>query len=336
MTNRGTFTPVAPGGGISLVELVVLGWASATAAPAPMPIRIDFEAPADCSTADVFYDGIRARTDRVRRAAEGEGGLGVRVRLTRTAPDKVHGELRVIQEGGETDTRTVDGASCDVVVQALSLTAALALDQVIEETASTLPAVPPPAAPAPQPPPPPPVVQRTAPPFRFELGAHVVVAHVVLPYVSLGGALAARLTQRSGELLSPSFGIALLHVRNDLLQSPEDVSIGWTAAALDACPLRWNIAGFLDAQPCVRGMGGLLAATGRGVSSPQSVVRSWWSAGASVRVAALLGAGTSIELEAGLSAPFARRRFTIGSPPTMVGETAVISTLASLGLVHTF
>lgn len=335
MTNRGTFTPVAPGGGISLVELVVLGWASAAAVPAPVPIRIDFEAPADCSTADVFYDGIRARTDRVRRAAEGEGSLSVRVRLTRLAPDKVHGELRVSQDGGETDTRTVDGASCDVVVQALSLTAALALEQVIEETSPPPPAAPPPAVPTPQPPPPP-VVPHTAPPFRFELGARVVVAHVVVPYVSLGGALVARLTQRSDALLSPSFGIALLHARNDLFQSPEHASIGWTAAALDACPLRWKIAGFLDAQPCVLGMGGLLAATGQGVSRPQSVVRSWWSAGVSVRASALLGAGVSIELEAGLSTPLARRRFTIGSPPNTVGETATISPLASLGLVHTF
>lgn len=326
---------MAPGGGISLVELVVLGWASAAAAPAPMPIRIDFEAPADCSTADAFYSGLRARTDLVRLAAEGEGGLNVRVRLTRVAPDKVHGELRVIQEGGETDTRTVEGASCDVVVEALSLTAALALDQVIEETAPPAPA-PPPAAPPPPPRPAPPAAPRTEPPFRFELGARAVIAQAVVPFVSVGGALIARLTQRSDAVLSPSFGLALLHARNDLLQSPERASVGWTAAALDVCPLRWEIAGFLDARPCVLGMGGALGATGRGVSSPESVVRSWWSAGSSVRAAALIGAATSIEIEAGISVPLAHRRFTIGSPPTSVAETPVISPLASFGLVHTF
>lgn len=325
---------MAPGGGISLVELVVLGWSSA-AAPAPIPIRIDFDAPAGCATAEAFYDALRARTDRVRLATKGERSWNVQVRLSRSGA-RVHGELRVIHEHGATDTRTVDGSSCDTVVQALSLTASLAVDEVAEEIAPPSPATPPPAAPAPKEPSPP-AATREAPPFRLELGAHVLLTQVVSPYVSVGGAIAARMTQqRTDSAFSPSVGVALIHARNDLLQSPDNAAIQWTAAALTACPLRWQIADFVGVQPCATAVAGWLAATGRGVTYPESVVRSWWSAGGLVRAAASLGGGTAFELEAGLSAPFVHRRFILLSPEVNVGGTPVISPLVALGIAHLF
>ncbi|HTN85925.1 MAG TPA: hypothetical protein VL242_19630 [Sorangium sp.] len=327
---------MASGGGISFIELVVLGWSSAAAAPAPIPIRIDFDAPPGCSTADVLYEGIRARTDRVRLAEQGEDGWEVRVRLTRVGP-KVHGELRVIHERGETDTRTVDGSSCDVVVQALSLTAALAVDEVVEETAAAPPPVPPPpVAPPPKPPPSKPIAPDAVAPFRLELGAEVLLTQVVTPYVSLGGALVARMTQRTGSALSPSFGLALIHARNDLLQGADRASVQWTAATLSGCPLRWEIAGTFSAAPCVTATGGWLAATGEGIASPQSAVRSWWSIGAAVRAAVSLGGSTAIEIGAGADAPLVRRSFTIASPAETVGETPVISPRASVGIMHSF
>ncbi|XYH94093.1 hypothetical protein ACMHYB_40530 [Sorangium sp. So ce1128] len=326
---------MASGGGISFIELVVLGWSSAAAAPAPIPIRIDFDAPPDCSTADALYDGIRARTDRVRLAEQGEDGWEVRVRLTRAGP-KVHGELRVIHERGETDTRTVDGSSCDIVVQALSLTAALAVDEVVEETAAiSAPVASPPVAPPPKPPPPA-VAPAPVAPFRLELGAEVLLTQVVTPHVSLGGALVARMTQRTGSALSPSFGLALIHARNDLLQGADRASVQWTAATLAACPLRWEIAGTFSAAPCVTATGGWLAATGEGIASPESAVRSWWSVGAAVRAAVSLGGSTALEIEAGASAPLVRRSFTIASPAETVGETPVVSPMASVGIMHSF
>ncbi|AUX24516.1 hypothetical protein SOCEGT47_050540 [Sorangium cellulosum] len=326
---------MAPGGGISLVELVVLGWSSA-AAPAPIPIRIDFDAPAGCSTAAAFYDALRARTDRVRLATEGERSWNVHVRLSR-AGSGVHGELRVIHERGETDTRTVKGASCDTVVQALSLTASLAVDEVVAESAPPVPVAPPPAAPAPREPAPPVDAAREAPPFRLEIGAHAVLTQVVAPHVSFGGALAARMTQqRMDDVFSPSLGVALIHARNDLLQSAGNAAIQWTAAALAACPLRWQITGFLGVQPCATTAVGWLAATGRGVMYPESVVRSWWSAGGLVRAAASFGGGTAVELEAGISAPLVHRRFILLSPEVNVGETPVISPLVGLGITHLF
>jgi hypothetical protein len=111
-------------------------------------IRVEFDAPAGCSNADAFYSGLLARMRSARRAAPGEDGVHLRVRLTRIG-GKVRGELRLVDAPGEGDTRRVDGETCDSVVEVLSLTAALALTGQ------------PAAQPPPPPPPPPP---RPAPP----------------------------------------------------------------------------------------------------------------------------------------------------------------------------
>ncbi|WP_437950231.1 hypothetical protein WME98_04960 [Sorangium sp. So ce296] len=325
---------MASGDGISFIELVVLGWSSATAAPTPIPIRVDFDAPADCATVDDLYEAIHARSDRVRKAEDGEGGWGLRVRLTRGGSG-VHGELRVIHERGETDTRTVDATSCEVVVQALSLTAALALDEAAEETAP-LPPPPPPAPPPPRPVQPPPAAPRPWPPITFGVGAQLLVTQVVSPYASLGGALVARATAHTDGALSPSLGLSLNYARNDILQGTDNALIHWAAAALTACPLRWQIADFLSAEPCVVVTGGWFTATAEDVSHPRSAVRSWWSAGALARAAVPLGGGTAIEIEVGAGVPLVRRSFTISLPAETVGETPVISPLAGVGIVHSF
>ncbi|WP_437730790.1 hypothetical protein [Sorangium sp. So ce1335] len=330
---------MASGGGISFIELVVLGWSSAAAAPAPIPVRIDFDAPRDCSTAEQLFQGIRARSDRVQMAAEGQEGWEVRVRLRRVGT-RVRGELRIIHERGATDVRTVEGSSCDTVVQALSFTAALALDKVAEETEPapppTAPVVPPPSPTAPPRPPPPPAVVTPPPPFRFELGAQILLTQVVSPGANLGGALVARLTQRTGSALSPSIGLSLSHARDGVLPGADQASVQWTAVTLTGCPLRWDIAEALSAAPCVTATGGWLAATGEGVTSPMSAVRSWWSAGILARAAVSLGASTALEIEAGASFPLVHRRFTIALPEVTAAETPVISPLTSVGIVHTF
>ena len=111
--------------GVGLLAVVVLAQAGVSSAvPIPIPIRVDFDAPAGCADADAFYAGVSARLALVRRARPGESATRLVVRLTRVG-GKVHGELQL---GGESDTRRVDGATCQEVVQVLALTAALAVN----------------------------------------------------------------------------------------------------------------------------------------------------------------------------------------------------------------
>ena len=101
--------------------------AAPSGAGAGPPVRIQWNAPAGCSEADAFLAGVQARAERVRRAKEGEPALRLEVRLDRTSSLKIHGELRMTDDRGRFELRKVDGRTCDEVVDALSLTVALAL-----------------------------------------------------------------------------------------------------------------------------------------------------------------------------------------------------------------
>jgi len=143
----GGLLPVLP---IGLAAALAL----ATPPPAPandsIPIRVDFDAPAGCSSVDAFYAGLLTRMGRARRAAPSDAALHLGVRLTRVGT-KVRGELRMMDGPGDGDTRRVDGESCDAVVEVLSLTAALAL---VGQPQHAPPPPPPPAPPPPRTPPP--------------------------------------------------------------------------------------------------------------------------------------------------------------------------------------
>ena len=73
-------------------------------------MRVEFDAPAGCASADAFYEGVLSRMQQARRAAPGEDAVRLGVRLTRVG-NKVRGQLRLMDAPGDADTRTVDGAT---------------------------------------------------------------------------------------------------------------------------------------------------------------------------------------------------------------------------------
>lgn len=297
---------------------IALGLAAAVP-PKTTPIRVEFDAPAGCSSVEAFYQGIRARTDSVRSAAEGERALRIVVRLAPVG-SSVQGELRMLDDQGET-VRRVDGATCDQVVQALSLTAAIAFDRG-----------PPP------PPPPPPPVERSTPstPWALELGVRASTTEVVSPFVSLGGEVFVRLTKKTDDPARPTLDVGLFHARNDLLPPASGVVSRLTAVAVTACPIGWSLGGVWRMQPCAVGLGGWLSATDDSVDHPASALRSWWSLGGRLRAAASLGARYTLELEAGVTVPLVRRHFFATSPDQVVGETPAVSASGSLGVAYRF
>lgn len=118
---------VAPTAAISFALLAVVARAGNGGAGAGAAVRIQWNAPAGCSDAEAFFSGIQSRAERVRRAQAGEPALRLDVRVDRTSGSKVHGELRMADDRGRFELRKVDGGTCDEVVDALSLTVALAL-----------------------------------------------------------------------------------------------------------------------------------------------------------------------------------------------------------------
>lgn len=296
-------------------------FALATAVPKATPIRIELDAPPGCSSAQAFYQGLRARTEAVRLAAEGESALRIVVRLAPAGPN-VQGELRMLDAQSET-VRRVEGPTCDQVAEALSLTAAIALDR----------GAAPREAPAPVPTPNPPTPSA---PLAFELGARASTSEVVSPLVSLGGEIFVRLTRQSNDPARPTLDLGLFHARNDLLAPASGMVTRLTTVALTLCPIGWGLGGVWKLQPCAVGLGGWLSATDPSLDHPASALRSWWSLGGRLRAAAALGAHYSLELEAGVNVPLVRRHFFATSPAQVVGETPVVSALGAVGIAYRF
>jgi hypothetical protein len=334
------------------LPLVAAAIAAAGAAEAETKaVEIQLDGPEGCSGADAFFGFVRSRTQRVRRAEVGEPRTTLQVRLSR-GHGNVVGELRMVDDRGGTDTRKVQGASCDEVVQALSLTAALALDPAAlltvepgaagaaadaaataaqpADAASTakVPAAPPDATlatpPAPKP--------RPLP--GFEMGVGPLALAMLSGSMSPGIALAARKTLGKEGAFTPTLGLALAYVRNDVLQSPQDAQVALAGMGASVCPVRLA-AGILTLQPCALALGGWLSATGRQATYVSTADRLWLSAGAAIRIAAFLGRGFSLELEGGFTAPLWKRRFFYANEPTnIVAETPTISPIVGLGLTY--
>ncbi|HWP04847.1 MAG TPA: hypothetical protein VNN72_03850 [Polyangiaceae bacterium] len=324
------------GGGFALGVVAVL---ASTVAPSDATgIRIELDAPPDCATAEAFYESVRRRTERVRPVIEGEAGVRVVVRLTRVGA-RAHGELRVIGEHGESDTRRVDGNTCTEVVDALSLTVALAVDPNVhiappEPVAPPPPVVesaPPPLPPPEEPPPPPPPPERN---LETHIGAAVVAMGQVTPYVSFGGELSLRFVMPWES--ASSFGMALIHIQNDLFSPADNASVRSTMFQLEACPARFGDATALTLEPCLQGLGGWLSVEGRDVAHSESVTRSYFSLGGSLVGGAAFGKGFGAELSVGFAVPMVRRRFVVLEPRRQVAETPSISAIGTLALTYSF
>ena len=119
--------------------LVLLAFLAVPARADVEGIRLAYSAYAGCPDEDRFLHGVTARTERIRRAAEGEAARTFVVAVTRE-PRTIRGVLSITGLDGAVSRREVTGDSCDEVVSALALITALAVDPL----AATAPEPPPP------------------------------------------------------------------------------------------------------------------------------------------------------------------------------------------------
>jgi hypothetical protein len=128
----------------ALVASAVLAWAALVAlasADEPVePIRVRYEAPAECPDEGAFVGEVRARTSRARLAAAGERARSFEVAVARRG-GRFQGRLDVREPSGAASRREVSGASCAEVVSALALVTALAVDPRASTSARAAPAL---------------------------------------------------------------------------------------------------------------------------------------------------------------------------------------------------
>jgi len=323
-----------------LLALPAILHALAALAADAVPIRINYDAPASCPNQDAFYDAVRARTDRVRKAQGNEPRVDVNVRVTRSERT-YHGEMREVVNQSETSAPGVDGETCKEVIEALSFTVALSLDPDAHEPlpvdapaptpkpAASASASPAASAPAKLPAPP------AAPPLEVELGLNALSTVVESAGLATGGSLSVMLLRRGSATRGSSVQLSMLYAGTGMLTAPDDHRTRFGALALDACPFRYS-SGSWELAPCALGEIGFLEMTGRGVAEPATVSRAWLSLGVDLQVAYLLGRGVVFEGALGATVPLLRHTYYTNTPDQVVASTAVVSPLLRLGLGYRF
>jgi hypothetical protein len=323
-----------------LSSLPVSGAAPASA-PA-LPLRVELGAAVECASAEDFLRAVQGRSARVRSAEAGERSALVEVELVRQSSG-MRGSLRLRLEDGAVTTRSVTGDSCEAVVEALSLTTALALESAqVEPESPSAEAAPPPAPESAMQP----IASTpgTAPHgsshirFRSELGVQAAVARVVAPHLNVGGALAGRIRLERAGVFSPTLGASLLHTDNGLFESSRHAAMRLSGAALSLCPLRLRASQRWVLEPCAAVLGGRLQAEGRELLEARSVSRSWWGAGMLARGAFVVLSGLEVGAEAGVLLLLVERDFVAlsgsSASTASLGHTPAAAPFANLGIFY--
>ncbi|OJY17212.1 MAG: hypothetical protein BGO98_13800 [Myxococcales bacterium 68-20] len=319
------------------LPLVALLGALASNVPAE-PLRLEWKAHSGCPDDNAFWSALVARSDRVRRASNGEEARKASVEIVKTAQGSVG---RVSIENAE--PRTISAATCREAVEAIAIVTALVLDPSaaapppVEPEAA--PVAPPPApvaekeassaneppSPAPKPPPVPP----TAKPWQWSIGVGADAFATAKVGVVLTTPISLEVARDIGFRLSVSRGQSDV-VRN--VRGPAARFL-WSTARVDVCLARGRATFAL--LPCAGFEAGSLAGRPVEVDRPRNNHRLWLAAHLSSRLAAALGDWVDLELEGGAALTLTRPEFHV-TPDFFLYRPAPFVFHARAGLVVHF
>ncbi len=305
-----------------------------------VPVRVDFRGTSGCADGSEFSRELTARDVRVRAASPGERAPLLVVTITRGLRQAVHGRLVVEDVDGTVSRRDVEGDTCESVLGALALMAAIAVDPTAPLTGGeATPAAPSGALSTSRGDGSPPE------PSRDEASASTDRASEARrgPHVGLmGGAGATSGTAPTIAWMIPvsaeigggrSAAISpLLRAGFEHADSGEDGATGGdarfvlNAGTLDLCA-SFPVARSIDLLPCVHAEGGGLSAAGSNIQPARSDTRPWVGLGALGAVRYVVVSPVFVELSLGVRFPLVRDRFFF-EPDTTVFQVPAIAGFA--------
>jgi len=325
-----------------LVALVVLTQSpSAFAASPGQPFRLEYWAEGHCPDAIEFARQIQTRAPRLRPAEADEPALGFYAELVERSGSAT-GRLTARTPDGREVAREVRGATCDDVVTALALIAALAADP------SQPVAAPPtgaarvqPAAPAHRVHDDLPVGELEPPDpalrWTFGVGGGLSFDSSIAPSPGYGLGVEFDAEGKGGSALRPMFALSAIRAAAANTETKAgDASFTWLAFRGTACPLRWPEVTPLFIRPCLFLDAGVLQGNVSlaGVSRDQS--KSWFAAGGFARVEALADEVLSFQLDGGVTAALKRDTFDAGSGDGNAFRVPSSGILGRIGLSYRF
>jgi hypothetical protein len=317
-----------------LVASLALTWStSALAAPPGQPFRLEYWAEGHCPDAIEFARQIQTRAPRLRPAEGDEPALGFYAELVER-PGSATGRLTARTPDGREVAREVRGATCDDVVAALALIAALAADpsQPVAAPASGAAEVHPATPvrrhvrddlPVEDLEPPDPALRWT-----FGVGGGLSFDSSIAPSPGYGLGVEFDAEGKGGSVLRPLFALSAIRAAA--------ASFTWLAFRGTVCPLRWPEATPLFIRPCLFLDAGELEGNVSldGTSRGQS--KSWFAAGGFARVEALADEVLSFQLDGGVTAALKRDTFDAGSGGGNAFRVPPSGILGRIGLSYRF
>jgi hypothetical protein len=312
----------------SVAAAAVSVWAATAEAQTNVRLEYPDPPPGACPPANVFRMQLLARSHRLRVVGSGESAPRLVVGLTaRVGVRGATGQISIKYPDGTEANRSVDGETCESVVEALTLMSAMALDPTM------VPAVAKP--PTPEPPSSPletlaPVVQgaldvQPGTHFAAGIGGGLVWAIIpaAVPDVEVFGEI---LRARPG-VWSPSVRAAFDYVTTgDQYFTYGGMATARVSVTADGCPLRWTL-GPVRFIPCLHVEGGGLAAQGADVFPVKTSLRPWLAAGVLGAVRFVFGDRFFVELSGGAEVPFIRDRYFLEPGPVTVFQGPYVTPL---------
>ena len=329
-----------------LAVLLVCVTPVAHAAPPGQPFRLEYWAHGHCPDAIEFARQIQTRAPRLRPAEGDEPALGFYAELDARA-DSATGRLTARSPDGREVKREVRGPTCDDVVTALALIAALAADpvQAIEvpserrdaprrraprtpDDALDEPSFDPLSAPI-EPDP----TQR----WTYGVGGTLSFDSDIGPSPGYGLGVVFEAEAPGGSALRALWSLSA----NRAAAASTETSGGtaaftWLAFRLAGCPARWPEQTPLFLRPCgFIDAGELTASVSLGGDS-RNVTHAWFAIGAFARIEALVGEIVSFQLDGGVSAPLRRGEFRAAEGAAAAFSVPPAGVLGRIGLSYRF
>jgi hypothetical protein len=341
--------------GLALTLLVVAPKASA-APPEGQPFRLEYWARGQCPDAAEFARQIQTRAPRLRPAEGDEPALGFYAELDARGGSAT-GRLTARSPDGREVRREVHGTTCDDVVTALALIAALAADPTQPVEASPPPE---PRRRAPRPPKehldeprsdalPEPIVPEPVRRWTFGVGVGLAFDSSIAPSPGYGLSVALEVEAPEGpedSAFRPFFSLSANRAAAARTETSggNNAAFTWLAFRLTACPLRWPEQTPLFLRPCAffdaGELEGSVSLEDQSIAPPgvhgSDVTHPWFALGAFSRVEALVGEVVSLQLDGGVTAPLRHDEFSAGpgAPAAFVVPSAGI--LGRIGLSYRF
>ena len=343
---------------LPLCGLLGLGFCALAAAAEPpsapaagTDVRLDLDAPPECTSRDELIARVAARSSRIRFVSDGRAVTVLRAAIVAGPHGGFVGQLDVAEADGRRFARRIEAPSCAQATDALALVIAITFDpmaasasEVGDSSASA-----PPVATSPTPPVAPPAPVPAAPPGAERVGTDLVVesprpSTVLQGALALGGevvsgpapgamyglALTATFTMDRHSLLSPAASASVAHV-----WAPPFAEMGGTAAfsldtaTLDLCPVRLIVSP-LGVAACATGAYGRLSARGTETYSPRVASRPVVTAGGAMVLTVALGTRLEVRGRFGTGASLVRDSFEF--TPDVFHRTASVTLVGDLGV----